>query len=322
MARTPQEQVVHFVSDMYSVEEQALAQLVSAPAVVGEPSLAEAFRVHFQETQLQADAVRQRLEELGGSPSTIKDAVMRLGGKGFLLFAQALPETPGRLVDHAYSYEAMEWAGYDLLMRFAHRAGDHATAELAKKIRSEERMMMDRLQRGFDAAEHASHADTPPEKLGERLLTHLAEAHAFEAQADALYRKSERIAGSSALHEIYNEQLDMVRQHARQVEERLTALGSSPSTAKDAAMAAGGVNWGLFFQAQSDTAAKLAGFVYAFIHLEVGGYELLKRSARRAGDDHTVQLAASILADKRAMAERLAGAFDAAVDATLEHLRQ
>lgn len=321
MSRTPQQQVVHFVSDMYSVEEQALAQLVSAPEVVGEPSLAEAFRVHYQETQQQADAVRRRLEELGGSPSTIKDAVMRLGGKGFLLFAQALPETPGRLVDHAYSYEAMEWAGYDLLMRFAQRAGDGATAEMAKTIRSEERTMMDRLEQGFDAAEQASHAETPPEQMDERLRTHLAEAHAFEAQAEALYRKSEKIAGSPTLHGIYSEQLDKVREHARLVEERLTALSSSPSAAKDFALAAGGVNWGLFFQAQSDTAAKLAGFLYAFIHLEIGGYELLKRSARRAGDAPTAQLAESILAEKRAMAEQLRGAFDAAVDATLEHLR-
>ena len=32
---------------------------------------------------------------------------MELGGKAFLLVAKVLPETPGRLAAHAYSYEAM-----------------------------------------------------------------------------------------------------------------------------------------------------------------------------------------------------------------------
>ena len=38
------------------------------------------------------------------------------------------------------------------------------------------------------------------------------------------------------------------------------------------------------FGAQPDTPAKLAGFAYAFEHLEIGAYELLRRVAQRAGD--------------------------------------
>jgi ferritin-like metal-binding protein YciE len=49
----------------------------------------------------------------------------------------------------------------------------------------------------------------------------------------------------------------------------------------------------------------------------VAAYEQLKRVAERAGDDETARLAESIAAEERAMADRLAGQWDAAVDAAL-----
>jgi ferritin-like metal-binding protein YciE len=318
MSRTPHEQLVHFLSDMYSVEQQALAQMVSAPKLAGEPSIAADFREHHLETEQQAESVRQRLEAHGGSPSAIKDAVMKLGGKGFLLFARVAPETPGRLVTHAYSYEAMEWAGYEMLIRFAEHAGDEETVAVAKAIRDQERAMMQRLERDFDAAEAVSHAELSPEQLSDHLQRHLAEVHAFESQAVQLLEKSEQIGEASSAKAVYSEALAASEQHARLVEQRLDALGADRSRLIDAAMAAGGLNWGLFFQVQSDTPAKLAAFVYAYLHIEIGGYELLKRSARRAGDAETVQLCERIISEKVAAAERLTTTFDAAVQATLE----
>lgn len=318
MSRTPHEQLVHFLSDMYSVEQQALAQMVSAPKLAGEPAIAADFREHHLETEQQAESVRQRLEAHGGSPSAIKDAVMKLGGKGFLLFARVMPETPGRLVTHAYSYEAMEWAGYEMLIRFAQHADDEETVAVGKAIRDQERAMMQRLERDFDAAEAVSHAELSPEKLNDHLQRHLAEVHAFESQSVALLEKSEQLAEASSVKAVYSEALAASEQHARLVEQRLDALGADRSRLIDAALATGGLNWGLFFQVQSDTPAKLAAFVYAFLHLEIGGYELLKRTARRAGDAETVQLCERILSEKIAAAERLTTTFDAAVQATLE----
>src|SRR3954453_15925591 len=149
MSRTPNDQLGPFLSDMYSVELQALGQMASAPAIAGFPKLAEDFAVHYTETQQQAELVRGRLEAHSGKPSLMKDAIMKLGGKGFLLFARVMPETPGRLIDHAYSYEAMEWARYEMLARFAERAGDIETIQIAKTIGDQERTMMERLQPNF-----------------------------------------------------------------------------------------------------------------------------------------------------------------------------
>lgn len=62
---------------------------------------------------------------------------------------------------------------------------------------------------------------------------------------------------------------------------------------------------------------QLAGFAYAFEALESGAYELLTRTARRAGDQRTVALTERILAEEQAAAGQVAGTWDAAVDATL-----
>ncbi|HEX5472138.1 MAG TPA: DUF892 family protein [Lacipirellulaceae bacterium] len=318
MSRTPREQLVHFLSDMYSIEQQALAQLGPAPKVVSVPLMKDEFHRHYLETQQQAEMVGKRLEANDGSPSRIKDAVMRLGGKGFLLFAVAMPETPGRLVDHAYAYEAMEWAGYEMLMRFAERAGDHETVATAETIRDQERTMMHRLEQDFGAAQQLSHKSTTQEDLPKHVIKHLSEVHAIEGQAIQLFSKAEGIAGNEELTAIYHEELEEVRRHAELVEKRLEALDSGASKIRDIAMRAGGINWGLFFQAQSDTPAKFAAFLYAVLHLAIGGYELLKWTAIRVDDRETQQLCERIVSEKRAIAERLAEHFDAAVDATLE----
>jgi hypothetical protein len=46
---------------------------------------------------------------------------MRVGGVGFLLFARAQPDTTGKLLAHAYSYEHLELASYELLAQVAER---------------------------------------------------------------------------------------------------------------------------------------------------------------------------------------------------------
>ena len=172
---------------------------VSAPDLAGDPNLASDFRLHHTETEQQAALVLKQLEAHGESPSALQGAIMKLGGKGFLLFAQLMPETPGRLAAHAYSYEAMEWAGYEMLGRFAEAAGDAQTADVARQIGEQERTMMKRLESHFDNAEQASHRDTEAEKLPGDLRKHIAEAHALENQGIKLLGKSEDIAGDPAL---------------------------------------------------------------------------------------------------------------------------
>src|SRR5436190_1433898 len=237
MPRELHEQLTKYLTDAHSIEVQALAQLKTAPELAGDAELERAFRDHLSETEGHERVTRELLEARGEKPARLKDAVMGVGGKGFLLFARLQPDTPGKLLAHALSYEGLE------------------------------------LGPGI--------VDDP--ELAAVFSDHLAET----------------------------------RDHAELVQERLQALGGDPSSLKDALMRLGALNWGAFFQGHPDTPGKLAAFAYAFEHLEIGGYEQLKRVAAQAGDAETVSTAERILGQERAAADRIAGAFDAAVTASL-----
>jgi ferritin-like metal-binding protein YciE len=312
------EQVVKYLTDVHSIEEQALAQMRSAPDLAGDEQLAAAFRAHLTETERHEQLVRDRLEALGASPSKLKDAAGYGSGKAFVLFARSQPDTTGKLTTHALSYEHMEWAAYELLMRIARRAADEETATLAERIRDEEAAMAERLEQSFDRAVEASLREQDPDDLGKQLVKYLSDAHAIEGQAIGLLSKGPDIAGDPQLATLFEQHLEETREHQRLVETLLDTHGASPNAIKDAAMRLGALNWGGFFGAQPDTPAKLAGFAHAFEFLEVGAYEQLLRVARRANDEDTVRAAEAILVQERAAGAKIAAAFDRAVDAALQ----
>ena len=119
---------------MHAIELQALEQMRLAPRVAGDRSLAAIFLDHFDETAGHELLVREQLERRGARPSVVKDAAGRVGGWGMVLFARLNPDAPGKLAMHAYSYEHMELAAYELLRRVADRAGDAEVADVARRI--------------------------------------------------------------------------------------------------------------------------------------------------------------------------------------------
>jgi ferritin-like metal-binding protein YciE len=312
------EQLVKYLTDVHSIEEQALAQLRLAPRVAGDPELKRAFAEHLRETEAQERLVREQLERRHAAPSAVKDVAGRVGGWGMIVFARANPDTPGKLAMHAFSYEHMELAAYELLRRIADRAGDDALSAMASQIGAEERAMAERLDARWDRAVEASLRAKDAQDLGGEVVKYLRDAHALEAQALQLLETGPQLVGFDALAAVFREHLEQTREHQRLVDERLDALGSRPSRFQAGAMRVGALNIGTFFKAQPDTPAKLAGFAYAFEALETGAYELLARTARRAGDEATAGVAERILAEERTAAERVAGTWDAAVDAALD----
>jgi ferritin-like metal-binding protein YciE len=319
-ADTLSDQLVKYLADAHSIEEQALQQLRSAPESAGDNELASIFRDHLAETEGHERAIRARLEAHGEGANRLKDLLMRVGGAGFVLFARAQPDTPGKLVAHAYSYEHLELASYELLIRVADRAGDTETIEQAQRIRDEERAMGERLAASFDRAVAASLATLQPEDIGKQLVKYLADAHAIEAQAAKLLEKAPGSANDADLAALFEEHLRETREHERLVEARLEAHGGAPSSVKDGAMRTGALSWATFFETHPDTAGKLAAFAYAFEHLEIAAYEELKRVAQRAADTETVRVADEILAQERAAAEKLAASFDRAAEAALREV--
>jgi ferritin-like metal-binding protein YciE len=317
VARDIDEQLTKYLTDAYSIELQALAQLREAPDISGTPVLAEAFRRHLEETEGHRDTIGHLLEERGESPSTIKNVVMAAGGKGFVWFARSQPDTPVKLYAHALSYEALELASYALLARVAHRAGDERVETAAAAIRDEERVMMDRLEANVAGPAEAVLEGKSAEDVRSLIGSYLADAHALEQQAVTLLEHATGLV-ADPIQSVFAEHLTETYEHRELVAARLAAFGDSPSMLKDAMMRLGAVSWGTFFQRHPDTPGKLTAFAYAFEHLEIGGYEELEEVARRANDTETADLARAILDQERQAASLVAGVFDAAVEASLE----
>ena len=301
----PQTQLVKYLTDVHSIEEQALVQMRRAPDLV-EGSFSESFRRHQGETESQERRVRERLEAHDGSPSKVKDVAGQAGGFGMVLFARSQPDTPTKLAMHAFSYEHMEVAAYELLARAAREAGDAETAEMAAAIADEEREMAGRVAAAFDEAVEQALREVDPDDLGEQLNSYLSDVHALEGQSQQLLEKSKEMDVPAPLAEAFAHHLVETEGHLEKVERRLDERGAAPSAIKDAMLRLGALNWGVFFAAQPDTPAKLAGFSYAVENLEVAAYELLKRVAERAGDAETVAMAEAILAEEEAAAKQVA----------------
>jgi ferritin-like metal-binding protein YciE len=319
-AQDLEDQITTYLRDIHAIEQQALAQMRSAPDLVEEPAISAAFAAHLVETERHELRVRERLAARGSQPALVKDLAGTLTGKGFVVFARSQPDTPGKLVAHAFSYEHMELAAYVLLRLTAGRASDAATEELAESICAEEERMGERLAGLFATAAEASLRGEDADQRQQQLDRYLEDAHAIEGQAIALLERAPALAGTPELAHAYAEHLEQTREHERLISERLGERGASPSRLKDAALRIGALNWGAFFAAQPDTPAKLAAFAYAFEHLEIASYELLSHVAVAAGDAATEELCERIEAQERSAAKRLHGLLPEALDASLAEL--
>lgn len=311
------EQLVSYLADAHSIEEQALAQMRKAPQICADAELTRAFAEHLTETERHERLTRERLEALGASPSRVKDLVMRAGGHGFVWFARSQPDTTGKLVAHGYSYEALELASYELLLRVALRAGDHETAGIAREIREDERRMLDRLGGSFERSVRASLDELGDGEPAAHLVAYLTDAHAIESQSIGLLSSAPGLVDDAPLATLFEGHLEQTREQQRLIAARLEAHGATPSKLKDLAMRFGAINWGSFFGVQPDTVGKLCAFAFAFEHLELGGYEQLARVARAAGDDETAAAAERIAEQEREAARLLAAQFDHAAEASL-----
>ena len=183
-------------------------------------------------------------------------------------FARLNPDTPGKLAAHAFSYEHMELAAYELLRRTAQRTHDEAVIALADDVGGQERAMAERLTECFDEAVDASWRGraTP---AGEQLASYLTDARAIEAQAAQLLDAGTRTAGVPALADASATTWPRARAPGAARAAPATPVAPSRRASRTPPCASARLNLGVFFAAQPDTPVKLAGFAYAFEHLEI-----------------------------------------------------
>ncbi len=157
-------------------------------------------------------------------------------------------------------------------------------------------------------------AEEATEKL---LLDHLRDVHAIEEQALKQLERACKLARDDEAKGIYRDHLGESEEHERLIRERLEAYELKPSAVKDLTMRSGAIGIRQLADIAPDTPVKLAMHFYAFEHLEIAAYEVLKRLASEAGDDETAEVARCILEQECAAAERIAGTFDSSVEQLL-----
>lgn len=179
--------------------------------------------------------------------------------------------------------------------------------------------MKGRIFDHFDATVHESLREKSAGDMNEELVKYLADAHAIEGQAIQMLQATPKIVGDVPdLEKLFKDHLEETEAQQQIIKARLEAHGATPNKLQDAALRLGALNLGAFFKANPDTPAKLAGFNYAFEHLEIAGYEELKRVAERAGDQDTVRSAERIEGEERAAANAIAANWEVALQASLE----
>jgi ferritin-like metal-binding protein YciE len=282
--------------------------------MAGEPGLARALADHLDETEGHELRLRGLLDARGASPERLGDNGNAADSLPFALFALAQRQAPSRLAAQVYAYEALEMAEYRFLERLAIRAEDLEVAEAAREIREEEEQMMECIEGLFDATVAASIGSDDDGRLVEQLRAHLAEAHAIEAHSIELLESGKRMIDHPTWRGLFDEHLVQTRHQQKILEQRIESLGEDRSVVEDAALKIGSLNWSTFFGAQRDPLPKFAAFMFAFEHLEAGGYEQLRRMADLAGDLGTEVAVDQILFEERRAADRFAEAFDAAID--------
>ena len=142
MAYSRREILVTGLKNAYALEEHAADVTQNQAARLGEyPELQRRVRQHHEETLRQRDRLDDCLSELGESPSSLKDAVLRLVGNMQTLFHATADDEVLKGTFASVSLEHYEIASYKSLIAMAEDCNERSVAEVCRQnLREEEAM--------------------------------------------------------------------------------------------------------------------------------------------------------------------------------------
>jgi ferritin-like metal-binding protein YciE len=144
------EKLTEYVEDARAMEQNVLQLLNSQIATTRDEQFKAMLEHHKHETEGQVQRLAQRLDAMGERPSPVKDIGARAMAVPKGLFDQLRGDKPGRNARDGYATEHLEIAAYQLLERVARRAGDDATAGVARQNRAEEEEMAREIDASWD----------------------------------------------------------------------------------------------------------------------------------------------------------------------------
>jgi ferritin-like metal-binding protein YciE len=160
MASDLHDQLVSYLNDAHAMEMQSMEMLEKAIEIAGDVQLAQLYRGHLNDTRDHERYVKQRLEAMGKSPSTLKNLVGKAGAMGIGMLAQAMPDTPAKLAGVAFAYENFEVAAYRMLRKVAQEAHDEETISMCDHILPSEQQAAKVIEENLDLAVQRSLEET------------------------------------------------------------------------------------------------------------------------------------------------------------------
>ncbi|MDQ3879384.1 MAG: ferritin-like domain-containing protein, partial [Actinomycetota bacterium] len=142
--------LTEYIRDAHAMEENSLLMMKSMLLHTDDSELRAIIEHHIEETQRHKQLIEGRLDALGARKGTLKEggAIISSAFKGML--DQVRSDRPGQNARDAFVTESLEIAAYELLERFAARAGDDETAEVARRNLADEIAMRDKIASTWD----------------------------------------------------------------------------------------------------------------------------------------------------------------------------
>jgi ferritin-like metal-binding protein YciE len=145
-----QDKLNDHIKDAQAMEQNVKRMLDSMIGTTEDPEIKSELEHHREETERHEQLLRERLEARGEGTSTVKEAAgiggALLKGVGDMMRS----EKPVKNARDGYVTEHLEIAEYEMLERLAKRAGDDATAEVARRNCADERAMADKIEHNWD----------------------------------------------------------------------------------------------------------------------------------------------------------------------------
>src|SRR5215210_4955560 len=150
MAEDLKGQTVEYIKDAHAMEENVSRMLDTMIETTNDTDIRSDLEHHKVETERHKQLLGERLKAYGEDTSLVKDIAAQGGAfmKGLVDLARS--EQPGKNARDAFVTEHLEIATYELLERFAQRAGDEETAEVARRNRADEEAMAAKISANWE----------------------------------------------------------------------------------------------------------------------------------------------------------------------------
>ena len=158
----------------------------------------------------------------------------------------------------------------------------------------------------------------PMGQLKEQLIKHIDEAHAMEQNVLRMLDGMISTTDDPEILDALEHHKMQTQGHADRMAQRLEAHGASPSAVKQLGGVLGALAKMPLDLVRGEKAGRNARDGYATEHMEIAGYELLRRIAQKAGDEETATAAQEIIVEEKAMARLIEQNWDRFAELSLQ----